>query len=94
MSGERTSAELVIVDDVAYLVPAIRPDMPTRLRRLLRLCREATIGGRCPRCSAIAIGCGPLAPGLGELVMEHEAWCPVADGTVGPLFARYWTGRS
>ena len=44
-------AELVVVGEVAYLLPAIRPDMPPRLRRLLALRRTATIAGRCPRCS-------------------------------------------
>jgi hypothetical protein len=64
--------------------------MPPRLRRLLALRREATITGRCPRCSVSATGGTPLAPCLGELIMEHEAWCPLADDTVGPLLARYW----
>ena len=90
MTSADARVELLVVGDVAYLVPVIRPDMPPRLRRLLRLRREATIDGRCPRCSATATGGGPLAPRLGELVMEHEAWCPVADATLGPLFARYW----
>ena len=93
MTSADAGVELLVVGDVAYLVPVIRPDMPPRLRRLLRLRREATVGGRCPRCSAIATGGGPLAPRQGELVMEHEAWCPVADATLGPLFARYWTRR-
>ena len=83
-------AELVVVGEVAYLLPAIRPDMPPRLRRLLALRRAATIAGQCPRCSAGATGGAPLAPRLGELVMEHEGWCPVADDTVGPLLACYW----
>ena len=87
-------AELVVVGEVAYLLPAIRPDMPPRLRRLLELRRAATIAGRCPRCSASATGGAPLAPRLGELVMEHEAWCPVADDTVGPLLARYWQAQA
>lgn len=82
--------ELVVVGEVAYLLPAIRPDMPPRLRRLLELRRTATIAARCPRCSAGATGGAPLAPRLGELVMAHERWCPVADSTVGPLLARYW----
>ncbi len=56
--------QLVVVDQVAYLVPAIRPDMPARLRRLLQLRREATITGQCPRCSATATAGGPLAPHL------------------------------
>jgi hypothetical protein len=89
LSGE-TRMELMVVDEIAYLLPAIRPDMPPRLRRLLELRRAATILGRCPRCAASAIGGVPLAPRLGELVMEHAAWCPVADDTVGPLLARYW----
>lgn len=83
-------AELVVVGEVAYLLPAIRPDMPPRLRRLLALRRAATIAGCCPRCSASVTGGAPLAPRLGELVMEHERWCPVADDTVGLLLARYW----
>jgi hypothetical protein len=83
-------AELVVVGNVAYLMPAIRPDMPPRLRRLLGLRREATIRGHCPSCSASATGGAPVAPSLGELIMEHERWCPVADDTVGPLLARYW----
>ena len=83
-------AVLLVVDGIGYLLPAIRPDMPPRLRRLLGLRREATIKGRCPSCSATATGGAPLAPRLGELIMEHEAWCPVADDTVGPLLARYW----
>jgi hypothetical protein len=87
-------AELVVVGEVAYLLPAIRPDMSPRLRRLLELRRAATIAQRCPRCSASAVGGAPLAPRLGELVMEHEVWCPVADHTVGPLLARYWQGHA
>ncbi len=86
--------ELVVVGEVAYLLPAIRPDMPPRLRRLLELRRAATIAGHCPRCSASATGGAPLAPRLGELVMEHEGWCPVADDTVGPLLARYWQAQA
>jgi len=82
--------ELLVVDGIGYLLPAIRPDMPPRLRRLLGLRREATIKGRCPSCSATATGGAPLAPHLGELIMEHERWCPIADDTVGPLLARYW----
>lgn len=88
------AVELLVVGDVAYIVPAIRPDMPPRLRRLLLLRREATISGRCPRCTATATGGGPLAPGLGELVMEHEAWCPVADATLGPMCGRWWSRRA
>jgi hypothetical protein len=87
-------AELVVVGEVAYLMPAIRPDMPARLRRLLELRRAATIAGHCPRCSADATGGAPLAPRLGELVTEHETWCPVADDTVGPLLARYWQAHA
>ncbi len=87
-------AELVVVGEVAYLLPAIRPDMPPRLRRLLALRRTATIAGRCPRCAASATGGAPLAPRLGELAMEHEVWCPVADRTVGPLLARYWQAHA
>jgi hypothetical protein len=83
-------AELLVIDGIGYLMPAIRPDLPPRLRRLLELRRAATISGRCPRCSASATGGAPLAPRLGELVMEHEAWCPVSDDTVGPLLTRYW----
>ena len=83
-------AVLLVVDGIGYLMPAIRPDMPPRLRRLLGLRREATIKGQCPSCSATATGGAPLAPRLGELVMEHERWCQVADDTVGPLLARYW----
>jgi len=86
--------ELVVVGEIAYLLPAIRPDMPPRLRRLLELRRAATIAGQCPRCSASATGGAPLAPRVGELVMEHERWCPVADGTVGPLLARYWEAQA
>ena len=41
-------AVLLVVDGIGYLLPAIRPDMPPRLRRLLGLRREATIKGRCP----------------------------------------------
>jgi hypothetical protein len=88
------TGEFLVVGDAAYLVPVIRPDMPRRLQRLLRLRREATISGRCPRCSAAATRGGPLAPRVGELVMEHAAWCTVADRVVGPLLGRYWTGRS
>ena len=87
-------AELVVVGDVAYLMPAIRSDMPPRLRRLLVQRREATIKGQCPNCSEITTGGAPLAPRIGELIMEHESWCPVADATVGPLLARYWSRRS
>ena len=87
-------AELVVIGEVAYLLPAVRPDMPPRLRRLLELRRTATIAGRCPRCSASATGGAPLAPRLGELVMAHEVWCPVADSTVGPLLARYWQAQA
>ena len=87
-------AELIVIGEVAYLLPAIRPDMPPRLRRLLELRRKATIAGRCPRCSASATGGTPLAPRLGELVMEHERWCPVGDRTVGPLLARYWEAQA
>jgi hypothetical protein len=83
-------AELLVIGDVVYVTPAIRPDMPPRLRRLLTLRREATIKGQCPSCQVTATGGAPLAPRLGELIMEHEAWCPVADDTVGPLLARYW----
>jgi hypothetical protein len=83
-------AELVVVGDFAYLMPAIRSDMPPRLRRLLGLRREATIKGRCPSCEVTATGGAPLAPRFGELIMEHERWCQVADATVGPLLARYW----
>ena len=82
--------ELVVIGEVAYLLPAIRPDMPPRLRRLLELRRAATVAGQCSHCSAGATGGAPLAPRLGELVMEHETWCPVADDKVGPLLARYW----
>ena len=67
--------ELVIVGEVAYLLPAIRPDMPPRLRRLLELRRAATIAGRCPRCSASATGV-PRWRTIGELVMAHEALVP------------------
>lgn len=87
-------AELLVVGEVAYLMPAIRPNMPPRLRRLLELRRAATIAGCCPRCSASATRGAPLAPRLGELVMEHESWCPVADDTVGPLLARYWQAQA
>ena len=87
-------AELVVVGEVAYLMPAIRPDMPPRLRRLLEVRRAATIVGCCPRCSARATGGAPLAPRLGELVMAHERWCPVADDPVGPLLARYWQAHA
>jgi hypothetical protein len=87
-------AELVVVGEVAYLLPAIRPDMPLRLRRLLTLRRAATMAGQCPLCAASATSGAPLAPRLGELVMEHEAWCPVADHTVGPLLARYWRAHA
>jgi hypothetical protein len=86
--------ELVVVGDVVYLFPAITPDMPPRLRRLLHLRREASITGICPSCSATANGGAPLAPRRGELVMEHEAWCPVADRFVEPLLLRYWRRRS
>jgi hypothetical protein len=87
------TGELLVVGDVGYLVPAITPEMSPRLRRLLALRREATISGRCPRCSASATAGAPLAPRLGELLMEHETSCPVADDTVGPLLARHWAGR-
>jgi hypothetical protein len=86
--------ELVVIDDVVYLFPAITPDMRPRLRRLLRLRREASITGTCPSCSAIATGGAPVAPRIGELVMEHEAWCQVADRFVEPLLLRYWRRRS
>jgi hypothetical protein len=86
-------AQILLVGEVAYLVPTIRPDMPPRLRRLLRLRLEATLKGRCPRCSATATAGTPLAPRLGELLIEHEGWCPVADGAVAPLLARYWSRR-
>jgi hypothetical protein len=83
-------AELLVIDGIGYLMPAIRPDMPPRLRRLLGLRREATITGRYPRCEVSATGGAPLTPRLDELIMEHESWCPVADDTVGPLLTRYW----
>jgi hypothetical protein len=86
--------ELVVVDDVVYLVPAITPDMPPRFRRLLHLRRKASLTGSCPSCAAIATGGAPLAPRVGELVMEHEAWCQVADRFVEPLLVRYWRRRS
>jgi hypothetical protein len=90
----KVAVELLFVGDVAYVVPAVRPDMPPRLQRLLRLRREASVSGRCPCCSAIATGGAPLAPRIGELVMEHEAWCQVADRSVEPLLLRYWRRRS
>jgi hypothetical protein len=86
--------ELLVVDGIGYLVPAVTPEMSPRLKRLLRLRREATIAGRCPSCFVTATGGAPLTPGIGELVMEHEAWCAIADGRLGPQFARYWMSRT
>jgi hypothetical protein len=53
-------AELLVIDGIGYLMPAIRPDMSSRLRWLLGLRREATITGRCPRCEVSATGGAPL----------------------------------
>jgi hypothetical protein len=86
--------EFVVVGKVAYLVPAITAEMPPRLQRLLRIRREASVTGTCPSCSAIATGGAPLAPRTGELVMEHEAWCQVANRFVEPLLLRYWRQQS
>ena len=86
--------ELLVVGEIGYLVPVIRSDMSPRLQRLLRLRRESSVSGACPSCSATATGGAPLAPRMGELVMEHEAWCQVADRFVEPLLLRYWRRRS
>jgi hypothetical protein len=86
--------ELLVVGQIGYLVPVIRPGMPPRLQRLLRLRREASITGTCPSCSVTATGGAPLAPRMGELVMEHEAWCQVADRFVEPMLLRYWRRKS
>ena len=79
--------EAVAVGRVLYVLPAIVPTMPTRLRRLLELRREAAITGTCPRCSA-ALPSVPVHDG-GTMRLEHERWCPVSDPALaaraGPL---------
>lgn len=80
--------EAVAVGRVLYVLPAIVPTMPTRLRRLLELRREAAITGTCPRCSA-ALPSVPVHDG-GTMSLEHERWCPVSDPALLPVLARWW----
>jgi len=69
---------------VMFVVPAIPPNAPRRLRRALQARRETTLYGRCPLC-----GGNDTVTRAGSAATLHENGCPAADELLTPALTRW-----
>jgi hypothetical protein len=74
---------------VLFVVRAIPPDAPARLRRALHARREATLYGRCPLCGTNDTVTRWPTASAGTAATLHEDGCPAADQWLTPALARW-----